>query len=72
MANLLKGMAGDDADGEGGGDELQARVRQNLANMMRQHGGGADAEGIDEFVRRKTVTTAPPGFSTQSYAGAGG
>ena len=30
------------------------------------------AEGIDEFVRRKTVTTAPPGFSTQSYAGAGG
>ena len=30
------------------------------------------AEGIDEFVRRKTVTTAPPGFSTQSYSGAGG
>ena len=26
------------------------------------------AEGIDEFVRRKTVTTAPPGFSTQSYS----
>jgi hypothetical protein len=50
LQKLMGGLGGDeDATGDASGDDLKARVREQLAAMMQNQGGGGGGELDEEF-----------------------